>query len=321
MDSGMKGQLLFSSGFEWGYWMNDWASARFSYEPDTSMEDQIGRFTRIFGGAGDNVKSVLLDMIAEQGRALLEENMIAYLIGWDTADDVGDILTKTYYQPRRIHFREVRKMDASALEAFEKGDFAKLVQVDEENKNFARRIRELEPQISGNAVKWYREIRNSIEITSLRASHMRLLYEGTIMKRKAKLQSDKNFNSEAELVFSEAINVRKRAQEVISAQEKDYRFDVNRIARLRENPTSYEYGYLYTTSDCYYFKRDELRAIYENDCMCLGNINNLMANMFGEGHILDLLFRNSLPILGWCLNQCLDPVNCIDDIYDRAAGS
>jgi hypothetical protein len=317
MDSGMKGQILFSSGFEWGYWMNDWAAARFSYEPDASMEDQIGRFSRIFGVAGEGVKSILLDMIAEQGKDLLEENMIAYLIGWDTADDAGDILAKSYYQPRRIHFREVRKMNASELDSFEKGDFSKLVQVDEINRDFARRIKGLESQIPAEAAKWYREVRSAIEVTSLRASHMRLLYEGTIMKTRAVLQSDKNIDDQAKLVFSQAVASRKKAQEVIWAQEKDYRFDVNRIARPRENPTSYEYGYLYTTSDCYYFKRDEMRAIYENDCMCLGNINHLMANMFGEGHLMDMLFRNSIPILGGCLNQCLNPVKCIDDVYER----
>jgi len=122
----MDGQINFSSGFEWGYWLHDWATAGFAYEASTDWADFLQGFTRIFGAGASEMQNLLVDLIEEQGRDFLEENLIAYLIGWDTADDFGEIFAHTNFQPRRIFFREIREMDAREIEEFEAGVLTRL---------------------------------------------------------------------------------------------------------------------------------------------------------------------------------------------------
>ncbi|MCA9773704.1 MAG: hypothetical protein KC466_14905, partial [Myxococcales bacterium] len=130
---------------------------------------------------------------------------------------------------------------------------------------------------------------------------------------RAALGLDPDGETNAQAAFDAAQAFRREAEGVVALQEADYRWPAERIARWRENPTSYEFGYLYTTSDCYYWRREELQAIDANECICLGNITNLIANLFGEGHPLDDLVRN-LPPIEPCLDQCAHPVQSIEEI-------
>ena len=325
--SGMDGQVLFTSGMEWGYWMNEWASLISSYEPMTDWEDILRRFTRIFGQATEPMQRLLVDLVEQQGRDLLEGGLIAYLIGWDSADDFGELLAGINFQPRRIFFREILEMNPEELAGFEGSILQQLRLLEATYDAFAERVEALEPLIPERAHRWYREVKHGIQVTTLRVQHVRRLNEGTVLRRKHRLGLDPDGEERAMAVFREALAIRQAAEAIVAEQERDYRWPVERIARPRENPTSYEYGYLYTTSDCYFWRREEIQAILEDDCFCLGNLNHLIANLFGEGHPLDLLVRSLPPLPGHCLNTCIHPVERIEEIEDllrdrtpRAAG-
>ena len=313
-ESGMDGQINFASGFEWGYWLNDWSAAGFAYEASTHWTDYLTKFTRIFGAGAADMQQLLKDLIEEQGRDLLEDNLIAYLIGWDSADDFGDIFADTNFQPRRVLFREIRAMDAAQLAEFEANVLTRLADLETTYDTFAQRVTAIAPRIPEQAVKWYREVKRALEVTALRVQHVLSLNRGTVSRRKAQLGIDPEGEVRAEQFFVDALNCRRTAEQIIALQEQDYRWPVERIARPRENPTSYEFGYLYTVSDCYYWRREEFQAIEDNECFCLANLTNLIANLFGEGHPLDNLARNFPPILGPCLNQCLHPIAKIEEI-------
>ena len=42
----------------------------------------------------------------------------------------------------------------------------------------------------------------------------------------------------------------------------------------------------------------------------------MIANLFGEGHLLDVLVRNLPPLKDPCLDKCLHPVDQIEEIED-----
>jgi len=314
--SGMDGQVLFASGFEWGYWLNDWATLGFAYEPETPWQEVLGRFTRIFGQGADPMHRLLVDLVEEQGRDLLEENLIAYLIGWDSADDFGELLAGINFQPRRVLFQEIRAMTPEELASFEATDFQKLRLLEETYDAFTERVEAVEPLIPERVHRWYREVKRGIQVTALRVQHVRRLNEGTVLRRKHRLGLDPQGEERALTVFREALDIRRSAEAIIAEQEGDYRWPAERIARHRETPTSYEYGYLYTTSDCYYWRREEFQAIREDDCFCMGNLNHMIANLFGEGHPLDLLVRGLPPLPGSCLDTCVHPLDRIEEIGD-----
>jgi hypothetical protein len=121
---------------------------------------------------------------------------------------------------------------------------------------------------------------------------------------------DPEGQGKAAVLFNDARAYRQQAEMIIAQQEADYRWPADRIARPRENPTSYEFGYLYTVSDAYYWRREEIQAIERNTCICLGNLTNLLDNMLGEGSLGD--FVESLPTSrDACLDQCIHPVDHI----------
>jgi len=314
--SGMDGQVLFSSGLEWGYWLNEWTALAAAWEPETPWQELLGRFARIFGQAADPMHRLLADLVEEQGRDLLEGGLIAYLIGWDSADDFGELLAGINFQPRRVLFPEILAMNAEELAAFQASDLARLGVLEETYDAFTQRVEALEPLVPERARRWYREVKRGIQVTSLRVQHVRRLNEGTVLRRKHRLGLDPEGEDRAMAVFREAIDVRRAAEGIVGEQEPDYRWPVERIARPRENPTSYEYGYLYTASDGYYWRREEIQAVREDDCFCMGNLNYMIANLFGEGHPLDLLVRSLPPLPGHCLNTCIHPADRIEEIGD-----
>jgi hypothetical protein len=313
-DSGMDGQVLFCSGFEWGYWLNDWAALGFAYDPNAPWQEAVGRFTRIFGDGAGPMHRLLVDLIEEQGRDLLEGGLMAYLIGWDSADDFGELLGGINFQPRRVLFPEIRAMSPEELLSFEATDLHRLRLLEETYAAFFDRVRSLEPLVPERSQKWYQEVKRGIEVTALRVKHVRRLNEGTVFRARYRLGLDPQGEESALAMFREALDVRRSAERIVARQEQDYRWPAERIARPRENPTSYEYGYLYTTSDCYFWRREEIQAVREDDCFCLGNLNHMLANLFGQGHPLDLLARSLPPLPGSCLDPCLHPVDRIEEI-------
>lgn len=312
--TGMQGQITFSSGLEWGYWLNDWAAAGFTYEASTDWREYLGTFTRIFGNGAGPLHELLVDLVEEQGRDLLEDNLIAFLIGWDTADDIGHVV-RTHAQPVRPLFREIRRMDPEALSSFSGRTLPRLERLEATYGDFVRRLEALAPLVPPRALRWYGEIKRALEVTALRAAHVRRLYEGTVAQRRYELGLDPQGAAEALRLFAEAVSRRERAEALIAEQEQCYRWLLERIARRRENPTSYEFGYLFTVSDAYYWRREELQARDGLSCLCLGNLTNLLDNLLGEGPLGDLL--KSLPHLSDpCLDQCVHPVDHISLLFN-----
>ncbi len=313
-ESGLHGQITFSSGLEWGYWLNDWATAGFAYEATTDWKTYLAKFTRIFGTAAQSIHELLVDIIEEQGQDLLEDNLIAFLIGWDTADDIGHIV-QTHAQPPRLLFREIKRMDAEALYDVHQETVSRLRTLEKTYEDFVARIDAIAPAVPLQSLRWFEELQRALTVTALRAGHVRRLYEGSIAQRLYELGLDPVGNIEAERLFTEALHARRMAEAIIAEQEKSYRWPIERIARRRENPTSYEFGYLYTVSDAYYWRREELQALAGDTCVCLGNLTNLLDNMLGEGALGSCI--ESLPRLtSPCLDQCIHPVEHIPYLFN-----
>lgn len=311
--SGMDGQVNFTSGFEWNYWMNDWATAAFAWNADGTWQDQLKRFTRIFGTASTQIQTLLEDITKEQYQDLVIGNLMAYVVGWDGADDLGD-LVGTHAQPPRISFREVRDMDEAGLTQFESETLIPLIALDQRYQGFVATIDAQASVIPTPALRWYQELQRSIHVTSLRVTQMRKLYEGTVTKTRGRLGVDPQGQAEAQALFGEALSIRAQGEALIAAQEAAYRLPKERLGRLRENPTSYEYGYLYTVSDAYFWRRDNLKAIDDNVCPCMGNLNDMISNLLGEGTVIASLLEAFPTLPNDCFDQCIHPIDRIEDL-------
>ncbi|MGB1062746.1 MAG: hypothetical protein ACPGZU_21565, partial [Ketobacter sp.] len=105
----IQGQVNFSSGWEWGYWLNDVITARAAWNPllnipdhKTALEHALQAVVKPFAGTATDVTAILLDWIDLQQRLFIQGevngvapenpallNAQAYLQGWEAWDDVA----------------------------------------------------------------------------------------------------------------------------------------------------------------------------------------------------------------------------------------
>src|SRR5205085_1360430 len=101
-DAKLDGQVVFSSGWEYGYWLNDVVAARAAWNP--SME--LGDVLRAFEAPG--LAPALDALIADQHALLIRGEVdgaapptlekrtgIAYLEGWEALQDVSTLLRQS----------------------------------------------------------------------------------------------------------------------------------------------------------------------------------------------------------------------------------
>jgi hypothetical protein len=100
------------------------------------------------------------------------------------------------------------------------------------------------------------ELERGLRVTSLRASHRALTLRAILAKRREHAGNIKHVSVSWPLL-AKAYLVRQQALELVQAQEDNYRYPVERIARRRTSMTAYPFGYLYPVSNLYFWNREE----------------------------------------------------------------
>jgi hypothetical protein len=244
----MDGQINFSTGLEWGYWMNDFAAAWYSYQPDADYLVPVRRMFSIFGAAADDAVKAFDEHTLWQGEHLLEGNGVRWLIGWDAADDIGHFIG-IHGQPIVTRLYEVAKMSHEQADAFANGEFKQLAVLVDGMQKHANAWRKLSDRIPGSARRIYREIDLGMQINVLRARYMQELYAGVV----ANVHED---TVAAARHFGLAEDILAKALKVVARQNETYRFPYDEIAVDRPSMTSYPFGYLRTVPDLWYWGRD-----------------------------------------------------------------
>lgn len=295
----MNGQLVFSSGWEWGYWLNDVITARAAWSVPTDFRSSLSPVVRPFGAAANEVAQWLVDVVtAEQallidgvanGKApstVVQRNGQAYLQGWETWDDVNVLaenipsagLTPT--QPDKLGLVDMRNplhggpgysAEVEPILADMETTFAAL----------ASRADALRAKIPANAKDLFDDLADAMQMTALRAKQVHGLYDYV----------DGYFDTASAIRLARlgaARSALDAAQLVVNAREKRFRVPAARIASWRpDGPTAYAYGYQWTTHSLYYWWRDEGKAVDAPLAPCYLNIINPVDVAFGEGMGVD----------------------------------
>ncbi len=287
----MDGQLTFSSGWEWGYWIQEVVTARAAWDPHTeydtdeqALEALLKPVERVFGEAGEELVQWLVDYTRVQQDLLIEgrvdgaipddvvrRNGQAYLQGWETWDDIShslaDLLGVEHgrMQPERVGLVEMR---SRSFERAEYSDFVAplLMEMKVRFEKLTQRLKEMGDDIPANALALYAEIRDAAKMTELRARQIRGLYAYVDAEENGpSYEGAKQYLASARDALDEAIS--------ISAQrERHYRVPAERIAAWRDNPTVYPFTYLWTVRSLFYWQRDETQAVTGARNPCLYNI-------------------------------------------------
>ncbi|RMF18742.1 MAG: hypothetical protein D6761_01880 [Candidatus Dadabacteria bacterium] len=254
-DSGMDGQINFSSGFEWAYWLNDFAAAWFAYDPGTTWTTPLERALSPLGSSAPDAVALLSDVIRWQGQHLLEQNGIRWLIAWDAADDIGHFVD-IHGQPSRIRLYELAASAVEELHQFEDQELAQMARLRDDLEDFADRWDGIDVKIPADAVWLFDEIAIGLRATALRAAYIEALYRGVHAHELAERTGNTLWRSRSDEAFEDAATLLDQALSVVDRQRAQYRFPFDEIAVDRASFTSYPFGYLRTVHDLWYWRRE-----------------------------------------------------------------
>jgi hypothetical protein len=98
--------VLFSSGWEWGYWLTDASTLRMNYTRPAAWHEAVADLYGGWGATGTAAADLVRRLGEAQHRALIIERLAAYVAGRDQIIDAGDRLG-IFSQPDRPEFSEL----------------------------------------------------------------------------------------------------------------------------------------------------------------------------------------------------------------------
>ena len=305
----MDGQQIFSSGWEWGYWLNDVITARAAWNPhlNSSSDAEALRavldsaFT-VFGQQRSAVINWINDVAAAQHELLImgqlagksPKNIVmrsgqAYLQGFDTWDDVSSLARRLPFkaaqitQPERLGLVDLRRQrDQPDAPDFDTELIPLLQSMATRFRMLADQGTSLSSLVPSDASPLMADLSAAADLLALRAEQILGLYQY--------VGSDLAHDPQSSAALARARSALDAATKIVANREQHYAIsDVQRVAGWRKGPTAYNFGYLWTVHSLYYWWRDEGKAVLSPRSPCYLNIINPVDVGFGEGASLSVI--------------------------------
>ena len=246
--SGIRNHVLFSSGWEWGYWQQDRAFLSMSFEVPGDWCDLMRWDWATHGEDGAAVAAAICETADVQHRFLLEKRLAAYFASRDNIMELGyglGILS----QPRPVLYDELEDYDAQQLAAFKEEVVGGMYDLSEALGEVRSGVADLE---SSSDDPWIREVLDGLVINQNRAAYASAVYGAVVTS----LEGNNPMN---DLERAEALLENSR-QVVADRYDGFHDPDPARLVEPRENATIYSYGYLIRADELCYWERELLQA-------------------------------------------------------------
>jgi hypothetical protein len=259
----LDNHMLFSTGWEWGYWLNDVTALRASYELATPAELIADAYAPDLGASAATLVTTL---VSEQKQALIDQRLAAYLASRDVIIDEGDKFDPPIIsQPRRVFFEEVVAQGFD-IDAFTATVLAPLAA-------HADKLALIDDQVDALTLpdsRWARELRDGVEIDRLRTRFIHALYSAVVAK--ARGASGAGDYERAIVLFDAARPVVARRHADLHATHRNPpKLGVSKYRLLdrTQNWGQYQYGYLYMADTMCFWERElaQVGAILGNTTM------------------------------------------------------
>ena len=233
----LDNHLLFSTGWEWGYWLNDYTALRASYELATPQ----ALVDHAFGDDLAPAAPIVGELIAEQKRAYIDQRLTGYLVGRDIAIDAGDKLDPPIIsQPDRVTFEDLELNPAIDLEPV----LALLRAHEQVLADLNTRLEDLDLPVSN----WSRELRDGFAVNRLRVRFVLATYSAVLAHLRGE-SGDAHYTSAQEILET--------AREIIEARHAELHDPHDRrLVDKTTNYTFYQFGYLYMADILCYWQRE-----------------------------------------------------------------
>lgn len=240
--------VLFSSGWEWGYWLNDAATLRMTYERPAAWDGVVQHVFAGWGDAGRTAGELVRQLGEVQHHFLIEGRLAAYLAGRDQLIDAGE-RRGIVSQPDRPEFSEVAALDADGRATFVSTRLGPLA-------DLAAQLTGLDEALgraglpAGDA--FLDELRDGFAVTAARARFIHALYAATVAFADGGGDDGWLAKADDELQAAKRV-VQRRHRQLFDP-------DARSILRDNDNPTFYKYGYLREADSLCFWTRELAQA-------------------------------------------------------------
>jgi hypothetical protein len=244
----LAGHVMFNSGHEWNYWLTDYLTAKMLWQPDEPLSTFLRDYTSAFGSCAPEVLGAMESLVDLQARYLFDDRLVAYVQGENATVDEG-YLVGLETHPKRVEFEQVLAMNAADQRVFEVSVVANL-------EAMAAEMRPIEDAIAARCAgadeaiaPWCDELWDGISITRNRAEHAALLYRAVLARAEG---------TDPEGYYTSATAKTTEAHAIVTRREPHYRYDLDRLTGVYQNPTVYGFGYLRPAhTQCYWLRREQ----------------------------------------------------------------
>ncbi len=240
---GLDGHLIFSSGWEWGYWLTDYTALRASYHLPASHRELIGdAFGTDLGPATD----LVTELADVQATRLIGDRLAPYLAGRDILIDAGDKLG-IHSQPDRTTFEEVVALDQATRDSWSATVLSPLA-------DFALELADLDARFTALGLAdspWSRELADGFAVTAARARFVAAGYEAVVAQAEGDPVAAEAARARAEAALADghaAVQRRHAAPHYTGAREH--------LFGQPDNATVYGFGYLSRADTLCYWERE-----------------------------------------------------------------
>jgi hypothetical protein len=234
-------ELVFSSGWEWGYWLNDYTALRGAFERPAAYRDLIAH---AFAGDLDAAVDPVVGLADAEHDQLLTGRLAPYLAGRDILIDAARDLGVSS-QPDRVTFEDLAADDAATRAAFGADVVARLASLAADLETRAAAIDALDVHD-----RWADELRDDADITALRARFVATAYQASLDQLGGDTAAaQRGRDTLGQLLGRAGDVVARRRGAMHSPNGATY---TKRVA----NHTLYQYGYLYHADTLCYWNRE-----------------------------------------------------------------
>lgn len=247
--AGLQDHVLFSTGWEWGYWQNDYTALRMSWKLQP-WESEVAALYAPWGADGTALSDIVTEVASLQAEYLIDKRLTPYVAGRDIAMELGfnqDVVA----QPDRYTFDELQGLTDAERAAFSDdvlGPLLAYADALDARGDRARVLADARP-----TDPWFDEMADSIQVTHLRARYAWTLWSAT-------LTHAEGGDPTARLEAADALR-QSAAEKVADRHGALWDPDGARMTTGEwDNPTIYDYGYLHHADTLCYWEREWVEA-------------------------------------------------------------
>lgn len=237
------GHIVFTSGWEWGYYMTDYLSTKMAYKFTDKWQSEIEYMLMPLSEKYKEVSAIINQLIEVQAEYLINRRLAAYYAGVDAYVELGH-KAGIIGQPDRVMVDELDDLSDEKRGNFENSIISNLREFSEKMREINDKVGILSKLVTD---KFLHEILDGIEIDYLRSEFVYLLYASAFYK-------DKSLLDEAKLYIDRAREIVKRRHGSLHYPDKEL------ILNSNENPTIYKFGYLKQADTLCLWVRDWIKV-------------------------------------------------------------